>query len=108
MIQNTSKLQQFCHEVCRKLLIESEVKSPRELEDYMFAFERFIEDKKYLESVYIKFKQDVLKAMLGEKEKYEPLTALEIIEMVANLKWKNNNTFEFEQVRNYFIFLMFF
>lgn len=82
------------------------MKSPQELEDYIIAFESFIEDKKYLESVYIRFKQDVLKAMIGEKEKYEPLTGIEILEMVEKLKLRNYHNFKFEQV--FFFFLCFF
>ena len=62
------------------------------------AFDQFIQDKRYLESIYIQFKQSILKALIGKENSYEPLTAMEIVEMVEKLKWKSERNFEFEQV----------
>ena len=62
------------------------------------AFDQFIQDKRYLESIYIQFKQSILKALMGKENSYEPLTAMEIVEMVEKLKWKSERNFEFEQV----------
>ena len=74
------------------------MKNTRSLEDFLLAFDTSIQDKKYLESIFIQFKQNVLKACIGKEKVYEPLTAIEIVEMVEKLKWKTERTFDFEQV----------
>jgi len=98
VIQNAHKIQEFCQEVCRRLLLETEVKNGRSLDDFLVAFDQFIQDKRYLESIYIQFKQNVLRTLIGKENSYEPLTAIEIVEMVEKLKWKSQRNIEFEQV----------
>lgn len=99
-------MRQFCHEICRKLIFETEVKNSHTLEDYLLAFDNFVEDKKYLENIYIQFKQNVLKAMMGQEELYEPLTAVEIIELAEKLKWKAEKKCEFDQVLFFFLIII--
>lgn len=97
-IHNYNKLKQFCQEICKKLIFQTEIKNPKDLDDYLLIFDTFIKDKKYLEDVYINFKQSVLKALIGQETLYEPLTAVEIIELAQRLRWESEKHFEFEQV----------
>lgn len=98
VIHNYNRLRQFCHEICRKLIFETEVKNSQSLDDYLVAFDTFVQDKRYLENVYIQFKQNVLKAMIGKDETYAPLTAVEIIELAEKTRWKAEKKCEFDHV----------
>jgi len=61
-------------------------------------FDRYFLDKKLLETAYIQFKQGVLKALIGKEKNYEPMTALEIVEMVQKMTWSKERSTEFAQV----------
>ena len=80
------------------MLIETEAETPRTLQDFLVIFDRYFQDKKLLETAHIQFKKGVLKALIGEERPYEPLTAVEIVEMVQKIKWSKEKGSEFTQV----------